>query len=146
MSKIVRRGPSSGRTFWLKTLDIFINSPLRFLFLLMLIKTKEHTRQWSETFSFGLFTLIVKKPWTFSKQLVEGDLILTRTESYTSVSASCLTYLRGPCDEIASRPVVLYVCQWAGFQFLSESLQDVCGSLGREVCKIINIFILTTAK
>ena len=53
----------------------------------MLITTKEHTRQRSETFSLGLFTLIVKKPGTFPKQLVEGDLILARTESYVSVPA-----------------------------------------------------------
>ena len=103
VSQTARGRPSSGWTFWLKTSNIFINSPLRFLCLLILIKTKEHTRQRSETFPLGLFTLIVKKPWTFPKQLVEGDMILVRTESHVSVSASCSTYLRGPCDEIISR-------------------------------------------
>ena len=49
----------------------------------MLIKTKERTRQWSETFSLGLFTLIVKKPWPFPKQLVEGDLLLARAQKAT---------------------------------------------------------------
>ena len=72
VSQTARRRPSSGRTFWLKTSNIFINSPLRFLFLLMLIKTKEHTRQRSETFPLGLFTVIVKKPlnlpWTTSRR------------------------------------------------------------------------------
>ena len=75
VSQTPRGRPSSGRTFRLKTSNIFINSPLRFLFLLMLIKTKEHTWQRSERFPRGLFTLIVKKPWIFPKQLVEGDLI-----------------------------------------------------------------------
>ena len=56
------RRPSSGRTFWLKTSsNIFKNSPLRFLSILMLIKTKEHTRQRSETFSLGLFIIVKKK-------------------------------------------------------------------------------------
>ena len=105
VSQTGRGRPSShsGWTFWLKTSNVFINSPLRFLFLLMLIKTKEHTRQRSEKFPLGLFTLIVKKPWTFPEQLVEGDMILVRTENHVSVSASCSTYLRGPCDEIISR-------------------------------------------
>ena len=50
-----------------------------------------------------LFRNRKKKPRTFPKQLVEGELILTRTESCVSISANCLTYLRGPCDKITSR-------------------------------------------
>ena len=53
-----------------------------------------------------MFSVILALLWK-TLLLCKGE-ILARTESYVSVTASCSTYLRGPCDEIPVIPAKVF--------------------------------------
>ena len=53
-----------------------------------------------------MFSVILALLW--KTLLVCKGEILARTESYVSVTASCSTYLRGPCDEIPVIPAKVF--------------------------------------